>query len=463
MGAEIKNEVIDLNGHSVTLVSVKNGENIIGTCGVGHIEHSGAQNTQTRLFYIGNDPVISLVSPNHSSPRTDKLVSFCPGFTGYDKDIYDALTGSFAKLNRGESLATGMRDLFCLLEDGVYAVYTADYYPTDGNGAFFWGGYNISHEVRGTAEQNRTIGSRTYTPCFLIPTQPLDHFTSRTKTGTDEAVKTRFIQGIVYHVSGLHSALLKGHHGAVSCVESNVNFKCAVIEKITEPYTDAVVSKPAAQQPAAEGEETAEQQSPVQSVPVREGITGFRSASVKIPLESFPKDMLRLIICGRPEYKPDHINVLMAKLGTVRRKSISNNVLPYVVLERAEQMPDCEMIESAYALDGLSDEELNCLLRGDVECNGKIIVSPNFYASIVTACNYLQFTDTGRFVDFAIAVMDNPELAATHEYVAKRVSSQENSKKLYGFFRSVENSDDAKYDKIRSAAHTFVERVDKNK
>ena len=466
MAAEIKSEVIDLNGRSISLVSVKDGEAIIGTCSAGHTEHSGAQNSSTRLFYIGNDPVISLISQNHSNSYTDKLVSFCPGFTGYDKEIYDALTGSFSKLNKGESLLSGLRDVLCLLEDGVYAVYLSDYYPTDGNGSFFWGAYNISHEVRGTAEHNRTVGDRTFKPCFLMPTLPLDHFAARVKVGTDDAVKRRAVQGIVYHVSGFHSVLLKGHHGAVSCVENNVPFRCAVIEKITEPYTELIVPHvpEVEQQPATEGEEQTEvkQQPAPEPVPIHEGITGFRSPSVKIPIEMFPKDMLRQIIGGRPEYKPNHFNVLLAKLGTVRRKSITNNVLPYTILERAEQMPDCEMVESAFALDGLSDEQLNCLLRGDVECNGEVIVSPNFYSSVVTACNYLQFTDLKRFVDFSIAVMENPELVATHEYVAKRVSSQENNNKLYGFFKSVVSSDDSKYDKIRSAAETYVKRAENN-
>lgn len=475
MAVEIKSETVDHNGQSVTLISVKNGGGIIGTCMAGHLDFTGSASNKTRVFYIGSDPIIDLVCPGHGSKQSDKLVSFAPGFQGYDQKINGALTNSFNRLNEGETLASGLRDVMGLLEDGVYAVYYSDYYPTDGSGQFFWGAYNISHEVRGTAEQNRVIGGKLYKPCFLLPTQPMDYYAARIKVGTDEQVKLRKAQGIVYHVSGLFSALLKGHHGALSCVEKNIPFRCAVIEKIFEPYIEQEYETitASAEAPAeevtevtettetAEGEETAVAETVTRTIVKPKsvnGITGFRSPSVKLPLEAFPKDMLRLIIEGRPEYKPDHFSIMSAKLQTMRRKSINNNALPYIILEKAEQMPDCEMVESAFAIDGITDEQLNCLLRGDVECNGEVIINPNFYSSIITACSYLQFKDTKRFVDFAIAIMENPELSAAHEYAARRVMTLNDNKKVLEFFKNAVHTQESKYDKIIPIAETFVKR-----
>lgn len=475
LNVDIKSETVDYDGQSALLVSIKNGGGVLGTCMAGSIDQSGNASSRTRLFYIGNDPVINLICPNRANKQSDKLVSFSPGFQGYDQKINAAITNSFNRLNDGESLTSGLRDIFGLLEDGIYAVYYSDYYPTDGNGIFFWGAYNISHEVHGTAEYNRAIGDKTYKPCFLLPTQPMDYYAARTKMGTDEQVKKRRVQGIVYHVSGLYSALLKGHHGAVSCVDCGVPFKCAVIEKITDPYVDRKFAAPVEPQtppPAAaegidpEAPEAAEQldaavETPAPA-PVRDmtanGITGFRSPSVKIPLEAFPKDMLRQLIEGRGEYKPPHFDVIAAKLMTMRRKSINNHVLPYTVLERAERLPDCEMVESAYAVSELTNEQLDCLLAGNVECGGKVIISPNFYSSIVTACGFLQFKDIKRFVDFSIAVMENPELSAVHEYVARRVSSQTENSKILNFFQNAIESGDPKYDRILTIAQTFVKR-----
>ena len=468
MSVDIKIETVDFNKQSATLVSVKDGSCFIGTCSAGNTDRAGGTGSRTRLFYIGSDPVLSLVCPGRGNKRNDKLVSFSPGFQGYDVQINNVLTNAFNRLNEGESLTAGLRDLLGLLEDGVYVVYYSDYYPTDGNGIFFWGGYNISHEVRGTAELNRVIGDRTYKPCFLLPTQPMDYFTTKVKLGTDAMVKKRSVQGIVYHVTGLFSALLKGHHGAVSCVDMGLPFRCAVIEKIAEPYTEKIIAKQTAEAPAQvdpEAADAAEQlDAAADSAPATvavspaRGITGFRSPSVKIPLDVFPKEMLRQLLEGRSEYKPDHFNIMAAKLQLSRRKSVSNNVLPITVLEHAEHMPDYEMIESAYAIDNLTDEQLNCLLRGDVECNDEIIISPNFYASIVTACSFLQFKDPKRFVDFSIAIMENPELSAAHEYAARRVSGLSDNQKVYKFFKSAVDSGDAKYEKIIPIAQTFIKR-----
>lgn len=480
MSAEIKSEIVDIDGHGILLISVKNGEAFIGTCGMGYVERmtSSMGNGLTRLFYIGKDPIISMISAG-TNKKNDVMMSLCPGFQGYEDKLNSAITASFSKLNNGESLLTSLKDLLCLLQDGVYAVYLSDYYPTDGSGNFFWGGYNISHEVRGSAPCSRVIGSKTYKPCFLVPSQPLDYYQVRTKTVCDGEVSKRLVQGIVYHLTGLHSVLLKGHHGAVSCVDNNVPFTCAVIEKITEPYTDIPEIQeqeepaPTEEESAADAAETAPESAqppeggepapaPAVSAPAlqtkKSGITGFRSPSVKIPLDLMPKEMTHMIIEGRPEYKPSFYRSISAKLGASRKKSISNNVLPYSVLEKSEKMPDVEMVESAYALSVLTDEQLDCLLMGDVECNGKLIVSNNYYQSIVTACNYLQFTNEKRFVDFTIAIMDNPELSAAHEYVSRRAIGLTTNKKLFDFFTQVCQSDDTKYEKIRPFAQTFITR-----
>lgn len=471
MAAEIKTETIDFEGKSTLLVSVKNGESIIGTCSAGY-NGLGGSSSINKIFFIGNEPIVNIACPAHGNMQNDKMLSMAPGFVGYDQKINAAINNCFEKLNNGEGFVSGLREILNMLQDGIYAIYRSDYYPTDGNGSFFWGAYNILHEVHGSAEHGRSVGQRTYNPCFLIPSQPLDYYVPKTKVSTDDVVKRRKVQGIVYHLTGFHSVVLKGHHGAVCCVDNEIPYSCVVIEKVSEPYTNSFVPPRSVESSAASdidpenpelaaAVEASEQIAPSSvSAPVMvpEGITGFRSASLKFPLEVLPKDMLRMIIEGRAEYKPRQFDTLIAKLNTIRKKALSNNVLPYTVLEKTDGLPDCNMVESAYAVDSLSDEQLDHLLAGDVECNGEIIISPNFYSSIVTACNYLQLTDTRRFVDFSIAILDNPELSATHEYVAHRALSQISNKKLAGYFAGVVNSNDVRYEKILPIARTFVSR-----
>lgn len=447
MAVEVKSEYIDIGGKSVLLAAVHGGSAVIGTCLAGHTSVRGEISSVSRLFYMGTDPVVNLLCPNHADKRSEKLIQMSLGYQGMDLDIKTALTDSLVRLNSGESLESGLRSVLSLLSDGVYTIYKSEYYPTDGAGTFFWGAYNLLHEVRGSAEHNRTIGSdNVYKPCFLIPSEPLDTYKPKTRITVDEAVKSRKVQGIVYHLSGLHSVLLKGHHGAAACAAAEIPFVCAVIEKVAEPYTERFKPQPA--EPAAEGE--AEQPAPVP----RHGITGYRSASVKIPLEYLPRDMLQLLVDTRSETKPNFYQSMIKKLSVVRRKTISNNVIPRAIHDKCELMPDAEMIESAYAISGLSEGQLSALLSGETEFEGEVIISPNFYSSIVTACNYLQFTDERKFVSFALAILDNPELNATHEYVARRLSRIVN-RKIFDYFTNLLANPTPANEKIQPIAERY--------
>ncbi len=480
MGVEIKTDHININGQNVTLVSVNSGRNLIGVCSAGYNMRREDSSSINKLFYIGADPVINILCPNHGDRYMDKLISMAGAYGGMSEDMHNSITECFDRVNNGDSLETSLHNIFTFLSDGVYTVYTAEYYPTDGNGTFFWGAYNIPHEVNGTAECVRSISAhRTFTPCFLIPGNPLDSYLAKTKAAADEAIKNRKIQGIVYHLSGLHSVLLKGHHGAVSCAMAGVPFKCAVIEKITDPYTEVMTYIPPApakkQTPEyASGEEPfgfdGEEQNPAPapsetenaSEPVvieHEGITGFRSPSVKIPIETFPRNMLHTILQSHTEIKPQYFSHIMQKTNVIRKKSYTNNILPLPALENCDRMPDCEMIESANAIDNLSQDQLDALLSGNTEYNGNIIISPNFYTSIVTACNYLQFNDKQRFVTFSISILDNPDLSATHEYIAKRIARIDSSR-IYDFFRGAVSANDPRYEKIMGTAESYIKEYD---
>ncbi len=466
MSVDVKTEYIDLGGNNVLLVSVKGGRGLVGVCSTGHNLRRGDLSALQKVFYIGSEPALNIVSSNNGDKRTDLIISQSQGFAGMSHEINNAITDSFNRINRGDSLENGMRELFMMLPDGVYTVYSAEYYPTDGSGSFFWGSYNLPREVHGTAQYNRTIGKdKTYLPCFLIPGNTLDNYTPKRRGIADEAVKSRKYQGIVYHLSGLHSVLLKGHMGAVACVGGEIPFKCAVIERITDVYTAPVLKKKPAENKTEESadrateavteQRTEEPSGFVMAEEQQEGITGFRSASVKIPLELMPNDMLRNLLETRVEAKPSHYNNIVAKLETVRHMALTNNTIPRDIHEKCELMPDCEMIESAFAISSLSEEQLGALLSGDTEYNGEVIISPNFYSSIVAACNFLRFHNEKRYIEFSIEIMENPELYATHEYIAKRISRL-NSRRVYQFFKSVLANDDPKYDKIIPTADRYV-------
>ena len=79
--------------------------------------------------------------------------------------------------------------------------------------------------------------------------------------------------------------------------------------------TEAPTENAAAEEAAPEAEAApAEQPKPAPETPKQEGITGFRSASVKIPLELFPREMLKILLEPRIEYKPEQYRALTRKL-----------------------------------------------------------------------------------------------------------------------------------------------------
>ena len=80
----------------------------------------------------------------------------------------------------------------------------------------------------------------------------------------------------------------------------------------------------------------------------------------------------------------------------------------------------------------------------------------------MTACNYLQFTNPKKFVEFSLAILDNPELYATHEYIANRIS-RVTSKEVYAFFKAVLANSDPGYEKIANIADKYVTAYDKQK
>ena len=94
MGVEIKSEHIDIGGSNVVLASVRGGKAVIGTCSAGYGAKRGDTSAQTRLFYIGNEPVAEILCPNHGSKSSDKLISLCTGYSAMDDEIHDTLTES---------------------------------------------------------------------------------------------------------------------------------------------------------------------------------------------------------------------------------------------------------------------------------------------------------------------------------------------------------------------------------
>lgn len=123
--------------------------------------------------------------------------------------------------------------IFGLLLTGVYMLSVSDYYPTDGDGHFFWNAPNAYTTVPATAELYDSVNYRCLPsyPCFLYPTQPtakhdasrVEYYRAKLRAGE------RIAPALAYSVGGSMSALLDGHHRAAACALEGVKLPCLTI------------------------------------------------------------------------------------------------------------------------------------------------------------------------------------------------------------------------------------------
>lgn len=108
-----------------------------------------------------------------------------------------------------------------LLANGVYMLSISDYYPTDGDGHFFWDVPNDFTAAPASTALYDSMNCRYLPsfPCFLYPSQPTAKYDParveyyREKLRAGEALPPV----LTYHVNGSVSVLLDGHHRACAC------------------------------------------------------------------------------------------------------------------------------------------------------------------------------------------------------------------------------------------------------
>ena len=119
------------------------------------------------------------------------------------------------------------------------------------------------------------------------------------------------------------------------------------------------------------------------------------------------------------------------------------------------------MLASAFAITELTNEQLDLLISGETMCDGKYIISANYYESIVYACNYLQYKDKQRFITFAISLLNTPTLAPTYRYIAERMQYVIDAR-IKDAFKNVLASDEPAYKPIKDIAQRYLEHFDDN-
>jgi hypothetical protein len=418
---------MNINGREFILAEVTRGLGKLGT-----FRYVTAPTTATDVFFIGNEPIINIFSQHTPEETTDKVIQQISGVVipkNGNMDFVTArlttVTENYYRYNQG--MVRSIMPVLELLGSGLYIVHEAQMHPGDGAGHFFWNAYNQPRELNGSADKNATIGDGNFTPSFLIPTQqPSDFNAQKMYSCVEKRNNGQQLAGVAYHVSGMFSALLTGHHAATASLLSDSDFKCLVIEPLNEVLYSVPVEPDIIE--VSEDGDTHESRR----------IIALACPYVSVPLEQLPENALERFLITRKNIKPPSFDELKHKMTKIMR-TVSKKAFPGTLYEKAKQLPECAVIEEAAAVNHLSEEQIAALSKGEVRfevverveneegemvetvVSNDFIISPNYHTSMVAACNYLQVNDFGRYMAFATDILKNEEMASSHKYISERL------------------------------------------
>ncbi|NMB30215.1 MAG: hypothetical protein GX988_02050 [Clostridiales bacterium] len=432
------NEIMHLGGKDMAIIYLENGEGTISKYNLGNARRIDDKRAVINSLCIEDYPIINITTFKGKGQCSDKMI--CSGYGREDASreitriIEESGNTGYSSL---EGAVNAIYPILSKMSEGLYGVYYTKLYPTDGAGNFFWSLSSIPREMVGSADRKCSDSpNETLLPCFLLPTiSPIHYNEQKIESYREQIRNGDNFAGIALQIEGLFCALLDGHHRAAACTLEEVDFFGIVIEKIDEVLFEEV-----------EDEDSGD---------IVRKATGFASISCKLPFELIPQSISRKALQLRKEKKPE--NYYKIKYQYNNREPVRGHVSwSDEIIEKSELLPDAQMILSAQTISGITDDELIALLASKTSHNGRIIVSRNLYESIVTAINFLLYTDGARFIEFAIAVMREVNLVATHHYIAQRLS-RVNDKKIYDFFKEITDNEQTK-ENIKEIAVKYLER-----
>ncbi|MCL2087728.1 MAG: hypothetical protein FWH05_09090 [Oscillospiraceae bacterium] len=440
MGVVVNTTFMSVGEREFYLVDVKGSQGYIGVTPVTPSATENFGNTLHELFYIADEPIINIIKNNKNDPFADKLLSQVGSIHNCSmslRGVLGAARDSYSTNPQG--LIKSAQPVLELLRDGLYVVHASKMIPTDGAGNFFWNAYSMRHEVYGTGDYNSVIGRESnYNACFLIPSCASSEFNETNVRPYLDKIRTgNQVGGVAIQLCGMFSVLLSGHSAATASIMNDTDFRCILIEPVRDILFDET------------GRDTNPEKQPV---PV-----ALSCPFVKIPIEVVPEDMLTGFLLRRHDKKASNYDTLKAKLksgrGTARR------ALPQEIYDKSEALPDCKMLESTHIIQSLSDEQISALLSGETALDGETIISPNYYNSVAIACNYLQYVDFEKFLEFALAIIGSPDLAAVHKYVLERLAGIMNSK-IYRYFKALRENPMVDSQEVMPIVSDYIARYD---
>ncbi len=411
------------------LASVTNSDGIIGIC-----DTSIKSGIRRKSLYAGAECLIN-IQYRENSDDTNRVIWQTSSIDKAKTVLGTKLPKICESYFSGSTpLSKAVMPILEMLANGLYVIHVGKVYPSDGAGNFFWDAFTIKHEIFGSAPYNSVIGDgKSYSPPFLIPTQSFSAYTENAVgAAAEKLVNGKKLGGIAFHITGMFSALLEGHINAAACVANGYDFNCIIIE----PLNRVIYGEPG-------------------SIDENK-VVALSCPFVKISFENISRKMLENFLTNRSVCVPREYSEIKWKADKMLSNGVLSRKVSAAIDRNIEGMPDAEMMASAYAIDELTDNDLNILLNGSAtDDDGRVIISPNFFESITYAINFLQLKDRRRFIEFSDSIIRNPDLSGAYGYVANRLKYVMDAK-VNELFKYISESDNANYAAIKPIAERYA-------
>lgn len=171
------------------------------------------------ILYLNDTPLIQIQASG--CPTCESMLAAGYGLPEDCADLCAVRAAQDRPYAGLEDALERVRPILGLLSPGIYTLSYSDYYPTNGDGCFFWDVPEALTKYKATAEYYDTDNYRALPcfPCFLYPAQGaekydpqrVEYYRRRIRAG--ETLPPVF----AYSLWGYMSVLLDGHHRACAC------------------------------------------------------------------------------------------------------------------------------------------------------------------------------------------------------------------------------------------------------
>jgi hypothetical protein len=182
---------------------------------------------------LNNTPLVRAQSSG--CPTCESFLAAGYGLPEDSVEIIEAAKALSRSYGGLEDALTRLEPVVGLLQPGLYILSYSEYFPTNGDGRFFWDVPEDMTPYRATAELYDKENYRVLPcfPCFLYPSQSVQKYDPSRVTYYRDSIRAGEMLPpvLAYHIWGYMSVLLDGHHRACACALEGVGVPCLTLSQ----------------------------------------------------------------------------------------------------------------------------------------------------------------------------------------------------------------------------------------